>query len=135
MFNEIKQTMLNSEKNLAIYACRSKDAIRFKHEQEDIRMAYQRDSDRIIHTTSYTRYIHKTQVYSDSDNDNISRRMTHVQFVSRAARTIARALSLNEDLCEAISLGHDVGHSPFGHGGEKILSEISTEKLRNRICT
>ena len=128
-FNSIEKQMLKTEEKLSPFASFSKDAIRLKNEESDIRLAYERDIDRIIHTLTYTRYIDKTQVYSDINNDNISKRMTHVQFVSRAARTIARALGLNEDLCEAISLGHDVGHTPFGHTGETILNDISKEKL------
>lgn len=128
-FNSIEKQMLKTEEKLSPFASFSKDAIRLKNEESDIRLAYERDIDRIIHTLTYTRYIDKTQVYSDINNDNISKRMTHVQFVSRAARTIARALGLNEDLCEAISLGHDVGHTPFGHTGESILNDISKEKL------
>lgn len=128
-FNIIKEQIGKREKNLSSFASLSKEAIRKRKFSEDIRLEYERDVDRIIHTLTYTRYIDKTQVYSEIKNDNISRRMTHVQFVSRAARTIARALNLNEDLCEAIALGHDVGHTPFGHVGEGILNEISKEKL------
>lgn len=128
-FDVVKKQMLKTEERLSPFASFSKDAIRLKKEDKGIRLEYERDIDRIVHTLTYTRYIDKTQVYSDVKNDNISRRMTHVQFVSRAARTIARALGLNEDLCEAISLGHDVGHTPFGHTGESILNDISKEKL------
>ena len=80
---------------------------------------------RIIYSLSYTRYLDKTQVFTHADNDHLSRRMTHVQFVSKIARTIGRALRLNEDLIEAAALGHDLGHVPFGHAGERILNEIS----------
>lgn len=129
-FNYIRKQMEKSEENLSEYAALSSDAIRIKEENDnDIRLEYERDVDKIIHSSTYTRYIDKTQVYSDVENDNISRRMTHVQFVSRASRTIARALGVNEDLCEAISLGHDVGHTPYGHTGESILNNISKEKL------
>lgn len=128
-FSEIKKQMQRSEENLTSFACLSSDAIREKSEKEDIRLEFERDVDKIIHSSTYTRYIDKTQVYSDIENDNISRRITHVQFVSRAARTIARALGVNEDLCEAISLGHDVGHTPYGHAGEIILNNISKEKI------
>ena len=128
-FSEIKKQMQKSEENLTSFACLSSDAIREKSEKEDIRLEFERDVDKIIHSSTYTRYIDKTQVYSDIENDNISRRITHVQFVSRAARTIARALGVNEDLCEAISLGHDVGHTPYGHAGERILNKISKEKI------
>lgn len=127
----IKKQMLKSEENLKEYATKSVDAIRLKKEVDDrdIRLAYARDIDRIMHSSSYTRYIDKTQVYSYILNDNISKRMTHVQYVSRAAKTIARSLGLNEDLCDAIALGHDVGHVPFGHFGESILNEISKRRI------
>ena len=125
----IKDQMLKSEYVLKEYATKSSNAIRFNKEESDIRLEYARDIDKIIHSLSYTRYIDKTQVYSYVSNDNISKRMTHVQFVSRAAKTIARSLGLNEDLCEAIALGHDVGHVPFGHFGEQILNEISIKNI------
>lgn len=111
----------------SIYACKNKDAIRFKEEKGDIRPPFLHDSDKIIYSLAYTRYINKTQVYSLVANDNISKRMTHVQMVSKIARTIGRALGLNEDLIEAASLGHDLGHPPFGHCGEAILNKISLE--------
>lgn len=129
VFNDIKQQMLNYEKILSKNACKSVDAIREYKLNEDIRPSFARDTDRIIHTLAFTRYLDKTQVFSNENNDNISKRMTHVQFVSRASRTIARALGLNEDLCEAISLGHDIGHTPFGHTGEHILDKISKKYL------
>jgi len=129
LFKNIKFQMLNYEKILSENACKSCDAIREYELDEDIRPAYARDTDRIIHTLAFTRYIDKTQVFSNEGNDNITKRMTHVQFVSRASRTIARALGLNEDLCEAISLGHDIGHTPLGHTGEHILDRISKKYL------
>lgn len=128
----IKQIINQMEKNettFSKYATKSNEAIRLKDEKRDIRLDFARDADRILHTLTYTRYIDKTQVYSDITNDHISKRMTHVQFVSKASRTIARALGLNEDLCEAIALGHDVGHTPFGHNGEYILNDISKKIL------
>lgn len=129
-YDEVKKQMYKSESILNKYAARSENAVRFKEEKiQDIRLEYAHDIDRIIHSLSYTRYIDKTQVYSDSHDDNISKRMTHVQFVSRTSQTIARALGLNEDLCEAISLGHDIGHVAFGHAGEKILNKISKKYL------
>lgn len=129
-FDSIKENMIKNEQNLSKNACLSKDAVRLKEEnKDDYRTEYQKDIDRIIYSLSYNRYIHKTQVYSLTDNDHISKRMTHVQYVSRISRTIARALNLNEDLCEAIALGHDIGHVPYGHVGEYILDEISKEKI------
>lgn len=122
---KIKKEMLKTEKLYSKYACKSKDAIRQYSQEEDIRLEFARDVDKIIHSSCYTRYMSKTQVFVDPLNDHISTRMTHVQYVSKAARTIARALNLNEDLCEAIALGHDVGHTPFGHFGESVLNKIS----------
>ena len=122
---KIKKEMLKSEKILGKHACRSKDAIREQEQDEDIRLEFARDVDKIIHSSCYTRYMSKTQVFVEPLNDHISTRMTHVPYVSKAARTIARALRLNEDLCEAIALGHDVGHTPYGHFGESILNKIS----------
>ena len=124
-----REHFLNNEKNLSEYACRDCDAIRFQEEEFDIRPNYFHDIDRIIHSLSYTRYLDKTQVFSRSENDHISKRITHVQLVSKIARTIGRALSLNEDLIEAIALGHDIGHTPLGHVGESILNEISLREL------
>ena len=126
----IKKQMLKHEEILSKYATKSNESIKLKKEIEGIRTAFARDIDKIVHSKSYTRYMGKTQVYS-MDVDNISRRSTHVQFVSRTARTISRALGLNEDLCEAIALGHDIGHVPFGHVGEAILNKISISKTGN----
>ena len=123
--DSLRETMLLHEKNLSPYATFDKDAIRLKSLEEDIRPNYFRDTDRIIHSLSYTRYIDKTQVFTHAGDDNISKRIIHVQLVSKIARTIARALKLNEDLTEAIALGHDIGHVPFGHPGEYILNDIS----------
>jgi len=123
----IKKNMLRYENDLSIYASRDKDAIRLGEHTTDIRPNYYRDIDRIIHGLSYTRYSDKTQVYSNNENDHISKRIIHVQLVSKIARTIGRALKLNEDLIEAIALGHDLGHVPFGHTGERILNKLSLE--------
>ena len=125
----IKENLLKREDNLSKYACKSSDAIRLKECNEDVRPAYFHDTDTILHSTSYSRYIDKTQVFSFSDNDHISKRMIHVQLVSKIARTIGRCLNLNEDLIEAIALGHDIGHTPIGHVGEKILNDISMREL------
>ena len=123
--------MLNNEMledYLSPYACKSSDAIRMKNEswkkEFNIRNNFMRDADRILHSTAYTRYIDKTQVFSLFTNDLITHRGLHVQFVSKIARTVGKALKLNEDLIEAIALGHDLGHVPFGHTGERFLSEI-----------
>ena len=90
----------------------------------DYRSAFSVDADRILHSLAYTRYIDKTQVFSLIHNDHLTHRVLHVQLVSKIGRTIGRFLGLNEDLIEAIALGHDIGHPPFGHDGEGFLSEI-----------
>lgn len=97
---------------------------RFNRKPEDIRTPYSRDADRIVHTRAYTRYIDKTQVFYLVENDHITHRVIHVQLVSKIARTIGRSLCLNEDLIEAIALGHDIGHIPYGHFGETCLSRL-----------
>lgn len=125
MIEEIRKKMLVHEKELGEYATLDEYAIRLKEEIKDIRPEYYRDVDRIIWSKSYFRYMDKTQVFTIKNNDHISRRMSHVQMVSKIARTIGRALSLNEDLIEAMSLGHDLGHVPFGHLGETYLNELS----------
>lgn len=125
MIENIREKMLVHEKELGEYATKDIEAIRLKEEKKDIRPEYYRDVDRIIWSESYFRYMDKTQVFTIKDNDHISRRMSHVQMVSKIARTIGRALGLNEDLIEAISLGHDLGHVPFGHIGETYLNELS----------
>lgn len=126
ILEKAKENMLLREGILSEYACKSKDAILLKEDDDsqDIRPAFFRDIDRIIHSLGYTRYIDKTQVYSFTKNDHITHRVLHVQLVSKIARTIGRSLKLNEDLIEAISLGHDIGHSPFGHKGESYLNDI-----------
>ena len=119
-----KVNMISRETILSKYACKSSAGVLLEEDKEDIRPIFFRDIDRIIHSLAYTRYIDKTQVYSFTKNDHITHRVLHVQLVSKIARTIGRSLMLNEDLIEAIALGHDVGHSPFGHKGEKYLNEI-----------
>ncbi len=95
-----------------------------KEEECDIRTCFQRDVDRITHSKSFRRLKHKTQVFLRPEGDHYRTRLTHTLEVSRLARTVARALSLNEDLTEAIALGHDLGHTPFGHAGERALNSI-----------
>ncbi len=126
---KIKENLLKREDNLSEYATKSSSAIRLKKEIDDIRTPFFRDIDRIIHSISYTRYMDKTQVFSYLNNDHVSKRIVHVQLVSKIARTIGRFLRLNEDLIEAISLGHDIGHTPIGHVGESILNNISQKEL------
>jgi len=109
------------------YAFRDEDAVRrdMNHDKANIhRPAFVRDCEKIMHLPLYNRYADKTQVFSLYKNDDISRRSQHVQFVSRIARNIGSLLRLNIDLIEAISLGHDLGHTPFGHAGERMLNEL-----------
>lgn len=107
-------------------ACKDSDAIYLSVEEErDFRTPFFRDIDRILYSLSFQRYMDKTQVFSFKDNDHLTKRMIHVLYVSKIARTIGRELGLNEDLIEAGALGHDLGHTPFGHVGEAILNEIS----------
>ncbi len=126
-----KKNFLNNEKYLSKYACKNSEAVRVDYDEgeEDIRPAFFHDIDRIIYSLSYTRYLDKTQVFTRSENDHISKRITHVQMVSKIARTIGRSLNLNCDLIEAIALGHDIGHTPLGHEGEKMLNEISRREI------
>lgn len=110
---------------LSEYACKCSDSRGRKVPEEkcDIRTDFQRDRDRILHSKAFRRLKHKTQVFLAPKGDHFRTRLTHTLEVSQIARTIARALRLNEDLVEAISLGHDLGHTPFGHAGESALNE------------
>lgn len=126
---KIKEQLQKRQDSLSEYACRDSDAIRFKPFEDDYRPPFWHDTDRIIYNLSYARYSDKTQVFSFRENDHISKRMTHVQLVSKVARTLGRMLNLNEDLIEAAALGHDIGHTPLGHLGEKILNDISVREL------
>ncbi|MCG6930219.1 MAG: HD domain-containing protein [Desulfofustis sp.] len=119
--------LLNSREDtlLSPAAARSIEASRRNREQRlGYRQSFAQDADRILHSRAYARYIDKTQVFCLIGNDHITHRVLHVQLVSRIARTIGRYLFLNEDLIEAISLGHDIGHAPFGHAGESFLSKL-----------
>jgi len=112
---------------LSRYATPSGQGIRRRSNKisgSDYRQAFSLDVDRILHSQSYTRYIDKTQVFSLIKDDHITHRVLHVQLVSKIARTIGRFLRLNEDLIEAIALGHDIGHTPFGHDGERYLTTL-----------
>jgi len=97
----------------------------------DVRTAFQRDTDRIVHCKSFRRMMHKTQVFLRPEGDHYRTRMTHTIEVTRIARTIARALRLNEDLAEAVAMGHDLGHTPFGHAGEDALSSALGKPFRH----
>ena len=111
------------EKHLKPYATMSTNSIGrvYKEQENAIRTPYQRDRDRIIHSSSFRRLKHKTQVFVNTEGDHYRTRLTHSMEVSQIARTLARALGLNEDLCETLSLAHDLGHTPFGHAGEDVL--------------
>ncbi len=115
------------EKYLSPEASLSKNTLGRKYKQDkcDIRTEYQRDRDRIIHCKSFRRLKHKTQVFISPEGDHYRTRLTHTLEVAQIARTISRALRLNEDLTEAIALGHDLGHTPFGHAGEDALNKLS----------
>lgn len=113
---------------LSPWGCPSRRARRRTQEEKILmghRQNFSLDTDRILHSLAYTRYIDKTQVFYLIRNDHITHRVLHVQLVSKIARTVGRLLRLNEDLIEAIALGHDIGHTPFGHDGETFLSELT----------
>ncbi len=114
---------------LSEFAVKSINSLgRAKYEEEcNIRTCFQRDRDRIIHSKAFRRLMHKTQVFISPEGDHFRTRMTHTLEVAQIARTIASALFLNKDLTEAIALGHDLGHTPFGHLGEDVLNEILEE--------
>ena len=121
-----KQIEKNEKLILSEYAMLASDSKGRKREEEKcpIRTDFQRDRDRIIHSRAFRRLKHKTQVFLSPESDHYRTRLTHTLEVSQIARTIARALGLNEDLTEAIALGHDLGHTPFGHAGERAVNDI-----------
>lgn len=121
------KTLLIEEKFLSPFATKSKDTVGRLRQEEPcpMRTDFQRDRDRIIHCKSFRRLKNKTQVFFSPEGDHYRTRLTHTLTVSQIARAIARALSLNEDLTEAIALGHDLGHTPFGHSGERILNRLN----------
>ena len=127
MNDKIYENMQKHGTDLGFYATKDNQAIYLKPYNPDIRTPFFRDIDKIIYSLSYVRYMDKTQVFTVVENDHIQKRMVHVQYVSKIARTIGRALRLNEDLIEAAALGHDLGHTPYGHEGEKVLDKISRE--------
>jgi len=128
LFSRLDLLNADEERRFSPAATFSRQGIR-RHSEEKIgyRQQFALDADRILHSRAYARYIDKTQVFSLIENDHITHRVLHVQLVSRVARTIGRFLQLNEDLIEAIALGHDIGHPPFGHEGERFLSELCQE--------
>ena len=129
----IRQLAEEREESLSPYAQKSRlSRGRAKHEEPcPIRVAFQRDRDRIIHSKAFRRLKHKTQVFITPLGDHYRTRLTHTLEVSQIARTISRALNLNEDLTEATSLGHDLGHTPFGHVGEDVLNELYHHGFRH----
>ncbi len=117
-----KNFMKNYLKPYAIKPINSKGRI-YNEKENSIRSPYQRDRDRIIHSSSFRRLKHKTQVFVNTEGDHYRTRLTHSMEVSQISRTLARTLGLNEDLCETLSLSHDLGHTPFGHAGEEVLDQ------------
>lgn len=117
---------------LACFADRSQGRPRYEEPRiEDVRTCYQRDIDRIVHSKAFRRLMHKTQVFLQPEGDHYRTRMTHTLEVSRIAGTMTRALGLNEDLAEAIAMGHDLGHTPFGHAGEAALTDCLGKPFRH----
>ena len=124
---DLLQTRMKRD-DVGIHGTLDSEATRYyEEESEEIRPAFFRDVDRIVHSKAFARYIDKSQVFFDINNANITHRSLHVTLVSRLSRQIGRVLRLNTDLIEAIALGHDIGHSPFGHLGEDILNVISKQ--------
>lgn len=120
---------------LSEYACKSAYS-KGRNQREkkcDLRTEFQRDRDRIIHSKAFRRLMHKTQVFLAPEGDHFRTRLTHTLEVSQISRTIARALALNEDLTEAIAMGHDLGHTPFGHSGEKYLDMIHAKGFKHNV--
>ena len=116
---------------LGIRAKDSRGRLQPEEDTDTLRTCFQRDADRITHCKAFRRLKHKTQVFLQPEGDHYRTRLTHTLEVTRLSRTVGRALRLNEDLCEAIALGHDLGHTPFGHAGERALNEIYSEGFRH----
>lgn len=129
------KTLAIEEKFLSPFACKSSASKGrlFPEDECPMRTPFQRDRDRIIHCKSFRRLKNKTQVFFSPEGDHYRTRLTHTLNVSQVARSIARALSLNEDLTEAIALGHDLGHTPFGHAGERILSKLNPKGFKHNV--
>ena len=124
------------EKNyLSDFASKSYESKGREREEEEceLRTPFQRDRDRIIYCKSFRRLKHKTQVFLSPEGDHYRTRLTHTLEVSQIARTIARGLRLNEDLTEAIAMGHDLGHTPFGHAGERVLNRLSSRGFEHNV--
>lgn len=134
MMNTIREnTCLREKQILSPYAALASETKGRLREEEEcpVRTAFQRDRDRIIHSSSFRRLKHKTQVFLSPEGDHYRTRLTHTLEVSQIARTISGALMLNGDLTEAIALGHDLGHTPFGHAGERALNAVCPEGFRH----
>lgn len=116
-----------NNQNLSAFACQDEDGIRLNYDEFGSNNTFFRDINSIIYSLSFMRYSNKTQVFSLKENDHLQKRMIHVLYVSQIARTIGRALNLNDDLIMASALGHDLGHVPFGHVGEQFLNKISLD--------
>ena len=132
----IRETLEDLEaRTLSPYAALSRNSQGRDHaeEEDDLRPVYQRDRDRIIHCKAFRRLKHKTQVFLAPEGDHYRTRLTHTLEVSQIARTISKSLFLNEDLTEAIALGHDLGHTPFGHAGERVLNRITKDGFRHSV--
>ncbi|MDE2670535.1 MAG: deoxyguanosinetriphosphate triphosphohydrolase [Chloroflexota bacterium] len=130
--HRVRRRIEEDEERLSPFAARSANATRPRPEDpSSVRAAFQRDRDRIIHTKAFRRLKHKTQVFIAPQQDHFVTRLTHTFEVAQVGRTITRALRLNEDLAEAIALGHDIGHGPFGHAGEEALAECLPEGFRH----
>ncbi len=132
--SEIRErTLENERKHLSEYAmlCSNTRGRQTDEPECPVRTAYQRDRDRIIHCAAFRRLMHKTQVFLSPDSEHYRTRLTHTFEVSQIARTIAVGLGLNEDLTEAIALGHDLGHTPFGHAGERALNEVFPDGFKH----
>lgn len=129
----LREDIEKREYNLSPYATKAKESKGRKLNEEPcaLRTDFQRDRDRIIHSKAFRRLMHKTQVFLAPEGDHFRTRLTHTLEVSQVARTITRALNLNEDLTEAIALGHDLGHTPFGHNGEHVLNDIHPGGFRH----
>ena len=141
MLNIRERTELNEKNTLSPRASLSCNTSGRKKTEplDDMRTEYQRDRDRILHCNAFRRLKHKTQVFLSPESDHYRTRMTHTLEVSQIARTISRALRLNEDLTEAIALGHDLGHTPFGHAGERSLAKLNPSGFTHyeqsvRVC-
>jgi len=133
VFDSIRRRLEERELQLSPYAARSFESRGrdVPEEPSPVRTEFQRDRDRILHSKAFRRLKHKTQVFIAPVGDHFVTRLTHTLEVAQIARTIARALNLNEDLAEAIALGHDLGHPPFGHAGEQALAELLPEGFRH----